>query len=179
MKAAISNMLNNGKLKPELAAATSAVLIATAYLETMRPTYDQACKDAIAKFKPVVEDCEVNQICDEGNIGKPIANVFELFKTSEQSASQIYAFIKDRLSAADFVTTNINHCAFLEAEHSVRTAKTLLIDTMYPYTSIKSEQLYTKRRDKFIDLTLNCLVKLAYDTGVSLDVNQPKPVSSA
>ncbi|OES24691.1 hypothetical protein [Alteromonas macleodii] len=175
------DLLADGQLKQGIKTALVALLQARAFLETITPYYTEISQRAISKIEPVVEDNSLNRDTIPERIGAPIINVDDLYLANEETAAAIYADIKTHMHIKGFTPSKPENCAFLEARTLVREAEHLLIKAMEPYTGISTTMLYQPtQRTKYFELVLKCLVPLAKQTGVELNLyagitkNQPQ-----
>jgi len=167
------NLMENGKVKAEIYLAVKSHLMASAFLEIMRPVHEKICNEAIKKFKPVVADREHNRVSGTRRrqmVGEPINDWNHLYRADEELFAQMSQYHKEEMAKAGYTVEKPTHCPFLVAEHMQRETVRVLIDTMEPYTGISSEKLWGDKRDKFLDLTLRLLVTLCENSGQTLSL---------
>jgi len=164
MKFHPNDLKENGLLKAGIYQSLRAYLAASTFVSLLRPTHERICKEALEKFKPLVEDNELNQMCDPEEIGTPITEWNQLVRASDKDTKAIYAFHKSEMAKAGHKTDNPETCAWLIAVNLEGQAKGLLMKSMESYTGIHPLKLFGEKQDRYIELLLGMLVPLCNET---------------
>ncbi|WP_257327127.1 hypothetical protein [Pseudoalteromonas rhizosphaerae] len=155
-----------------VSSALISVLGATAFLEMITPISEGIRKDALDKFKPVVEDSQCGRITE--SVGKVITRWDDLYLASDDAAKELYDFHKREMALKGFKADG-ECCPFLVAESTLREAKRILFSVMEPYTGIAERQiLRLDTREKYLQILLSMLVPVASQQGIELNILKTK-----
>lgn len=137
--------------------ALKCILMARAFLDTIRPHSDLLRKQAIDNFKPVIK-----------NNGERITSWGNLYRADVNLTTKMYDFHRAGLVAKGFVA-DVGCCPFLTAEVMVRDAEFALIDLLEPYTDISNRQLFNiEKKTEYISILMRLLTTLAVSQKIDL-----------
>lgn len=165
-------LIENGTLKNGLLPALKSYLFLKMRFDTMTPIFEELCQQAIASFKPVIEEREIyTRSSRPSPAGKPVTRWSSLYLTDEKTALKMYAWHKEEMAKVGYSVEGEHRSAYAVAEDLLIKTENLLIHEMEPFTHVELSQLYKlDTRKKYLDLVVGLLVKLATDHDIELNI---------
>jgi hypothetical protein len=165
-------LLENGIFKAGILAALKSYLYATTVVEEMRPAHAAVSSLAMIKFKPVVEDIEINRSSKRAPriAGERVESYERLYLASDKATDEIYTYYATEMEKRGY-TAEGDKCPWLVACNLQMMSESILIGVMQPYTQISNTNLYIKgKRDEYIKIIVGLLVTIASNNNFEINI---------
>lgn len=116
----LAALTDNTQVQPKVFDTLGEMLKQTACYKSIQPTYEDVCKQALNKFKPVYSNAIVNK--DNNRAGKPIESFLDIHLAGNKVANEIKMWHKAQMANAG-ERNEANECPFTTATKSLEQSK--------------------------------------------------------
>ncbi|MCJ8271749.1 MAG: hypothetical protein MJK04_20410 [Psychrosphaera sp.] len=116
----LAALTDNTQVQPKVFDTLGEMLRQTACYKLIQPTYEDVCKQALNKFKPVFSNAIVNK--DNARVGKPIENFLDLHLAGNEVSTKIKKWHKAQMIKTG-EHNNASECPFTTATKDLEQSK--------------------------------------------------------